>query len=71
MVAGEVMEDAASWLYRYVWGNTVERKAMKGRICKVLSRGIVYEIEFCDNGERAICPMRALRRIYEKKSCTK
>ena len=62
------MEDAADWRYRYVWGNTPERKQLKGRVCKVLSRGVVYEIEFVDTGERAICPMRALRRIYEKKS---
>ena len=59
-------ESADTWVYRYVWGNTVERRRMKGRKCRVLSRGAVYVIQFLDNDEKTTCPMRALRRVYAK-----
>ncbi|MHC4864639.1 MAG: hypothetical protein ACYTEX_11170 [Planctomycetota bacterium] len=49
--------------YRYVWGNTPERAACKGRLCWVIARGSRQSIpvEF-DDGHRMITSMRAVRR---------
>jgi hypothetical protein len=44
------------------WGNNKKRKLMKGRECKVISRGKMQSIciEFNDNGQREIVSRRAV-----------
>jgi hypothetical protein len=56
-------------IYRYVyhWGNTPERAAMKGRRCRVVSRGAKGSVlvEF-ENGQREVVSLRALRHAEAK-----
>lgn len=54
----------AEQLYKYCWGNNEKRKAMKGRVCRVLGRLKKNSccIEFIDNGQREIVSRNALRK---------
>lgn len=51
-------------LYAYTWGNNEKRATMKGRICRMLARGVLNSalIEFVDNGEQVVVSRNALRR---------
>ena len=55
----------AEQFYTYTWGNNEKRRAMKGRICKIVTSGKknTVLIEFIDNGELASVSRRALRRM--------
>ena len=50
--------------YKYCWGNNEKRATMKGRTCRVLSRGKKNScsIEFIDNGQKEIVSRNALRK---------
>ena len=52
-------------LYVFRWGNNPQRAKMKGRICRVLSRGAKNsaKIEFVDNGQKEIISRNALRKV--------
>ncbi|KKN74463.1 hypothetical protein LCGC14_0390830 [marine sediment metagenome] len=52
-------------LYIYCWGNNEKREAMKGRTCRVLSRGKKNScaVEFIDNGQTEIVSRNALRKV--------
>ncbi len=54
-------------LYRYAWGNNPKRAKMKGRICRLLTRGAMDSvmIQFLDTGKRDIVSRRALRRVRD------
>jgi len=49
--------------YKYSWGNNEKRKTLKGRLCRVVSRGAMRSVmvEF-ENGQREIVSFRALRK---------
>jgi len=51
-------------LYEYRWGNNEKRATMKGRACRVLSRGKKNScmIEFIDNGQQECVSRNSLRR---------
>jgi len=51
-------------LYTYRWGNNTKRQMMKGRVCRVLTRGKKNscKIEFIDTGQQEIVSRNALRR---------
>lgn len=51
-------------LYIYRWGNNEKRMTMKGRTCRVLSRGKKNSccIEFIDNGQKECVSRNSLRK---------
>lgn len=51
-------------MYKYIWGNNEKRKALKGRICNVISRGKMNSvlIEF-DNGQKEIVSRYSIRKL--------
>lgn len=55
----------AEQLYKYCWGNNEKRRIMKGRICRVLSRGKKNScsIEFIDNDQKECVSRNALRKV--------
>lgn len=52
-------------LYRYAWGDNAKRVTMKGRVCRVLARGLKNSrlIEFVDNGQRECVSGNAIRKV--------
>jgi hypothetical protein len=52
-------------LYEYRWGNNQKRRTMKGRKCRVVSRGKKNScvIEFVDNGQQEVVSRNALRKV--------
>jgi hypothetical protein len=51
--------------YRYAWGNNPKRATLKGRRCRVVTRGSLGSclVEFVDNGQREVVSRRALRAV--------
>ena len=51
-------------LYRFCWGNNSKRETLKGRVCKVVTRGAKRSalIEFIDNKQRELVDRYALRK---------
>lgn len=56
---------SSQW-YIYCWGNTPERKLLKGRKCKVLARGKMNscKVEF-ENSEQHCVSRNALRKVQD------
>lgn len=54
-------------VYRYVWGNNVKRRTMKGRQCVILAAGAMNTVlvQFLDDGQRETTSRRALRRVRD------
>jgi len=56
-------EDAGLLTHIYTWGNNPKRAMMKGKSCRIITRGrmnsVLIELE---NGQREIVSRRALRR---------
>jgi len=54
-------------LYYFAWGNNEKRATMKGRVCRVLSRGKKNSImiEFLDTGQREIVSRNSIRKVKE------
>jgi len=53
-------------LYRYIWGNNEKRKAMKGRMCRIIvcaGRMRSCAIEFLDNNQREIVSRNSIRLV--------
>ena len=52
-------------LYKYNWGNNEKRRAMRGRICRVIARAKKNScwIEFLDNGQQECVSRNSLRKI--------
>ena len=55
-------------LYRYCWKNNERRRAMYGRVCRVVCRGTMNSalIEFVDDGSREVVSRNALRKVDGK-----
>lgn len=53
-----------SAVYLFAWGNNPKRKTMKGRACKVISKGRMNSIciEFTDNGQREIVSRNSIQK---------
>lgn len=59
-----VFEPLREFDYVFAWGNNERRTELKGRPCRVITRGLSMRsvmVEFT-NGERVICSYRALRK---------
>jgi len=54
----------AEQLYKYCWGTNEKQRDMKGRICRVRSRGKMNSccIEFIDNEQKECVSRNALRK---------
>jgi len=52
--------------HEYVWGNNAKREKLKGRMCRIVSRGQMRSVmvEF-ENGQREIASFRSLRERRE------
>lgn len=51
-------------VYRYAWGNNPKRKALQGRLCRILVAGTKNSVlvEFLDDSSQEVVSRRALRK---------
>ena len=59
-----IVDGEQEQLYTFRWGNNHIRKAMQGRVCRVIARGKMNSccIQFVNNGQREIVSRNAIRK---------